>query len=275
MAQSNLEYGGVTLEELDKLDAVRKQIARPEKLARDREEDDVELDRQPVFTTEGEKIDKEEEGEEKNENGGATKQKTPFKRVQLKLQKKRETNSESDKELIVESGNPFEEIATRSPPRDRMTMRQLRNRNRKHKKRMRKYRKNGFLTRDDIIKSKASSQSTLKIMDRTIEKAEFDEKLRNHTQDTWERENKAAEKVREDMKSGRKEEKEDEPISPAMQLLAKEHSDLDRRIAIAEQTMTRKMDRLPNNPYSNVDLRKPTVLHLPLPPLQTLKDDIQ
>lgn len=271
MAQSNLEYGGVTLEELDKLDAVRKLIPRPEKLARDREEDDVELDRKPAFTAEGEKIEEEKKADDKEEVLDDTKKKAPFRRVNLKTQKKRETKS-SDTESIAESANPFEEIATRSPPRDRMTMRQLRNRNRKHKKKMRRYRKNGFLTRNDIIKSKASSQSTLKVQDRALEKAEFDEKLRNHPQETWERENKAAEQVRENMKSGMKEEKEEEPISPAMQLLAKEHSDIDRRIAIAEQTMNRKVDRLPNNPYSNVDLRKPTVLHLPLPPLETLKE---
>ncbi|PIC35083.1 hypothetical protein B9Z55_014546 [Caenorhabditis nigoni] len=266
MAQSNLEYGGVTLEELDKLDAVRKQIPRPEKLARDREEDDVELDRQPAFTAEGEKIEKEEK-----EEIADPKKKAPFRRVQLKLQKKRSTETESTEE----SANPFEEIATRSPPRDRMTMRQLRNRSRKHKKKLARYRKNGFLTRDDIIKSKASTQANVKIRDRTHEKAEFDEKLRNHAQDTWERENKAAEKVREDMAAGRKEEIEQEPISPAMKLLAKENSDIDRRIAIAEQTMFRKVDRLPNNPYSNVDLRKPTVLTLPLPPLDKLKEEVQ
>ncbi|CAO4374492.1 unnamed protein product [Caenorhabditis nigoni] len=266
MAQSNLEYGGVTLEELDKLDAVRKQIPRPEKLARDREEDDVELDRQPAFTAEGEKIEKEEK-----EEIADLKKKAPFRRVQLKLQKKRSTETESTEE----SANPFEEIATRSPPRDRMTMRQLRNRSRKHKKKLARYRKNGFLTRDDIIKSKASTQANVKIRDRTHEKAEFDEKLRNHAQDTWERENKAAEKVREDMAAGRKEEIEQEPISPAMKLLAKENSDIDRRIAIAEQTMFRKVDRLPNNPYSNVDLRKPTVLTLPLPPLDKLKEEVQ
>ncbi|CAP22864.1 Protein CBG01772 [Caenorhabditis briggsae] len=272
MAQSNLEYGGVTLEELDKLDAVRKQIPRPEKLARDREEDDVELDRQPAFTAEGEKIENEEKKETDDpEIGNDLKKKAPFRRVQLKLQKKRSTEAEPTKD----SANPFEEIATRSPPRDRMTMRQLRNRNRKHRKKMARYRKNGFLTRDDIIKSKASTQSNVKITDRTYEKAEFDEKLRNHAQDTWERENKAAEKVREDMAAGRKEEIEPEPISPAMKLLAKEHSDIDRRIAIAEQTMPRKVDRLPNNPYSNVDLRKPTVLTLPLPPLDKLKEEVQ
>lgn len=269
MAQSNLEYGGVTLEELDKLDAVRKQIPRPEKLARDREEDDVELDRKPAFTAEGEKIEMEKT--EEKEGNEENKKKAPFRRVQLKLNKKRETEETDEKE--VESGNPFEEIATRSPPRDWMSMRQLRNRNRKNKKKKRRYRKNGFLTRDDIIKSNKSDHPNVKLNDRTMEKAEFDEKLRNHAQDTWERENKAAEKVREEMKSGIKEEKEEEPISPAIKLLEKEHSDIDRRIAIAEQTMTRKVDRLPNNPFKNVDLRKPTVLTLPLPPLETLSED--
>lgn len=269
MAQSNLEYGGVTLEELDKLDAVRKQIPRPEKLSRDREEDDVELDRKPVFTTSGEKIDV-----EKKEETDDGKKKAPFRRVQLKLQKKRETENAEDTESVPESANPFEEIATRRPPKDWMSMRQLRNRNRKNKKKKRRYRKNGFLTRNDIIKSNKVNNPSVNVVDRTMEKAEFDEKLRNHAQDTWERENKVAEKIREDMKIGRKEETE-EHISPAMQLLAKENSDLDRRIAIAEQTMSRKVDRLPNNPYSNVDLGKPTVLTLPLPPLEKLKEEIQ
>ncbi|CAI2351427.1 unnamed protein product [Caenorhabditis sp. 36 PRJEB53466] len=263
MAQSNLEYGGVTLEELDKLDAVRKQLPRPEKLARDREEDDKDLDRKPAFTAEGEKIEvekKDEEGEKKKE---------PFRRVQLK---KRDTEEDS-KEAIVESENPFEEIATRSPPKDWMSMRQLRNRNRKNKKKKRRYRKNGFLTRDDIIKTKPNDESSaVKLPNLEMEKAEFDEKLRNHAQDTWERENKAAEQVREEMKAGKKEEPK-EPISPAMEMLAKEHADLDHRIAIAEQTGARKTDRLPNNPYSHVDLRKPTVISLPLPPFESLKEE--
>uniref|UniRef100_A0A1I7TE31 Uncharacterized protein n=2 Tax=Caenorhabditis tropicalis TaxID=1561998 RepID=A0A1I7TE31_9PELO len=274
IAQSNLEYGGVTLEELDKLDAVRKQIPRPEKLARDREEDDVELDRQPSFTSNGEKIEVEKKEEKVNGTGAdENKKKAPFRRVQLKLQKKRETESSSEKESLTESANPFEEIATRSPPRDWMSMRQLRNRNKKNKRKRRRYRKNGFLTRDDIIKSNKSEHPNMKLADRELEKAEFDEKLRNHAQDTWERENKAAEKIREDMKSGKKEEKEIEPISPAMKLLEKEHSDIDRRIAIAEQTMGRKVERLPNNPFRIVDLRKPTVLSLPLPPLETLREE--
>ncbi|KAF1758091.1 hypothetical protein GCK72_014549 [Caenorhabditis remanei] len=260
------------LKELDKLDAVRKQIPRPEKLARDREEDDVELDREPVFTATGEKIEVEKK-EKKEEESDDSKKKAPFRRVQLKLQKKRETERDVDTEPAVESANPFEEIATRSPPKDWMSMRQLRNRNRKNKKK-RRYRKNGFLTRDDIIKSNKVNNPSVNVVDRTMEKAEFDEKLRNHAQDTWERENKAAEKIREDMKSGRKEEKEEEHISPAMQLLAKENSDLDRRIAI-EQTMSRKVDRLPNNPYKHVDLGKPTVLTLPLPPFETLKEESQ
>ncbi|CAL2040886.1 unnamed protein product [Caenorhabditis brenneri] len=269
MAQSNLEYGGVTLEELDKLDAVRKQIPRPEKLARDREEDDVELDRKPAFTVEGEKIEEKKEEKANAENM----KKPPFRRVQLKLQKKRETEG-SETEVVAESANPFEEIATRSPPRDWMSMRQLRNRSRKNKKKKRRYRKNGFLTRDDIIKSKKSDDHTdVKIVDRKMEKAEFDEKLRNHAQETWERENKAAEEVREEMKKGTQVQNESEPISPAMKLLAKEHSEIDRRISIAEQMMTRKMDRLPNNPFSNVDLRNPTVLSLPLPPLEKLTEE--
>ncbi|EGT37190.1 hypothetical protein CAEBREN_20959 [Caenorhabditis brenneri] len=269
MAQSNLEYGGVTLEELDKLDAVRKQIPRPEKLARDREEDDVELDRKPAFTVEGEKIEEKKEEKASAENM----KKPPFRRVQLKLQKKRETEG-SETEVVAESANPFEEIATRSPPRDWMSMRQLRNRSRKNKKKKRRYRKNGFLTRDDIIKSKKSDDHTdVKIVDRKMEKAEFDEKLRNHAQETWERENKAAEEVREEMKKGTQVQNESEPISPAMKLLAKEHSEIDRRISIAEQMMTRKMDRLPNNPFSNVDLRNPTVLSLPLPPLEKLTEE--
>lgn len=273
MAQSNLEYGGVTLEELDKLDAVRKQIPRPEKLARDREEDDVELDRKPAFTAEGEKIEeKKDKSIEETSEQEKNKKKSPFRRVQLKLQRKRETEG-VESESIAESANPFEEIATRSPPRDWMSMRQLRNRSRKNKRKKRRYRKNGFLTRDDIIKSKKSDyQTDVKIMDRKMEKAEFDEKLRNHAQDTWERENKAAESLREEMKEEKHVEKEIEPISPAMELLAKEHSEIDRRISVAEQMMTRKMDRLPNNPFSNVDLRKPTVLSLPLPPLEKLTE---
>ncbi|EGT47980.1 hypothetical protein CAEBREN_31677 [Caenorhabditis brenneri] len=285
MAQSNLEYGGVTLEELDKLDAVRKQIPRPEKLARDREEDDVELDRKPAFTVEGEKIEEKKEEKASAENM----KKPPFRRVQLKLQKSKKLFAESsflnikfperetegsETEVVAESANPFEEIATRSPPRDWMSMRQLRNRSRKNKKKKRRYRKNGFLTRDDIIKSKKSDDHTdVKIVDRKREKAEFDEKLRNHAQETWERENKAAEEVREEMKKGPQVQNESEPISPAMKLLAKEHSEIDRRISIAEQMMTRKMDRLPNNPFSNVDLRNPTVLSLPLPPLEKLTEE--
>lgn len=105
-----------------------------------------------------------------------------------------------------------------------------------------------------------------------MEKAEFDEKLRNHAQDTWERENKAAEKKREEMKNGGIEENEEQPISPAMKLLEKENSDINRRIAIAEQTMSRKVDRLPNNPYKQLDLGKPTVISLPLPPLEMMKE---
>ncbi|KAE9421769.1 hypothetical protein Angca_000708, partial [Angiostrongylus cantonensis] len=47
MAQSNLEYGGITLEDLDKLRTSRKLVPRPPNLRRDREEDDALLDRPP------------------------------------------------------------------------------------------------------------------------------------------------------------------------------------------------------------------------------------
>uniref|UniRef100_A0A8R1E0T9 Uncharacterized protein n=1 Tax=Caenorhabditis japonica TaxID=281687 RepID=A0A8R1E0T9_CAEJA len=191
--------------------------------------------------------------------------------------KKRSSEKDVDKDSIAESDNPFEEIATRPPPRDWMSMRQLRNNNRMSKRKRRRYRKNGFLTRDDIIKSSSKSDSeapSVKLVNRDREKAEFDEKKRNIPQETWERENKAAEKVREEMLNGKKEEKK-EPISPAMEMLAKENSDLDRRISIAEQSGSRKVDRLPNNPYSNVDFSKPTVISLPLPPLDSLLENVE
>lgn len=112
----------------------------------------------------------------------------------------------------------------------------------------------------------------MELVNREHEKAEFDQKRRNLAQERWDRENKATEKLREEMMEGKKEAKQ--PISPAMEMLAKEHANLDRRIAIAEQTGARKVDRLPNNPYASMNLGKPTVLSLPLPP-STLEEELR
>ncbi|CAD6192815.1 unnamed protein product [Caenorhabditis auriculariae] len=123
MAQSNLEYGGVTLEELDKLDAIRKIIPRPQTLGRTREEDDKELDRKPIASPTSNSSLAIDSGTASLKTENLKGPKIPFRTVRLK-QPKRETLME----------NPFEDIATRAPPRDYLEFQRLRSKHHIKKK---------------------------------------------------------------------------------------------------------------------------------------------
>ncbi|VDL71231.1 unnamed protein product [Nippostrongylus brasiliensis] len=102
MAQSNLEYGGITLEELDKLDAIRKLVARPKSLPRTREEDDVLLDRVPL------PLDTDAIAPGPKDDSQPRPPRIPFSSI---IGYRRAAEEDAP------GSNPFEEIATRAPPR--------------------------------------------------------------------------------------------------------------------------------------------------------------
>lgn len=123
MAASNLEYGGTTLEELDGLDEERKRISRPEELPRNREEDDLTLDRAPK-----EGVKPEEKAGLKDGEAAAPTPKSPFSRIRLQRMLRDDPLADED------NGNPFEEIATRAPPRSAYEFQKLRKKLRHRKK---------------------------------------------------------------------------------------------------------------------------------------------
>ncbi|CAI5447822.1 unnamed protein product [Caenorhabditis angaria] len=297
MAQSSIEYGGNTLKDFDTLDAIRKLVPRPSNLPRDRLEDDEELDREPIVEADslegqvkakdgeakGKAIEKQEPSEVKPKPKRDTK--SPFRRVELKPNRKRavkneeaqeqeqESSSETDVPPKTSAANPFEEIATRGPPRDYLYMKQLRNRHRKNRKRnRRRYRKHGFLSRDDILKAKPNPEEAPSVKmpeENTKAKAEFEQI--DIRQKTWEREMKATEEKRKEMEEKAKlpprkpedEELEEEILKDPLELRL-EAEEKKKRGGIGKDGLTIK--RLPNNPYRDVDIRKPTVIELPIPP---------
>ncbi|CAB3406686.1 unnamed protein product [Caenorhabditis bovis] len=254
--------------DLELLDAARKVIPRPNNLERTRSEDDKTIDQKPLFpspnpdgtfpeTIEGDhEITSSDEKQLGNETETLRKsRKAPFQRVQLK--RKRDTPPKTDEaKTIADVENPFEEIVTRRPPNDYWQMQKLRKQHRKKNRRKRRKHKNGFLTRDDIIRTHGKQQEpSVQIRDLTREKAEFDHTTRNIAQETWERENKQAELVRQEMENGQA---TSAPIvNPVEKIIEEENGG----------PIPMKIQRLPNNPYKTVDIRKPTIISLPVPPL--------
>ncbi|KAK6748503.1 hypothetical protein RB195_001243 [Necator americanus] len=174
MAQSNLEYGGITLEELDKLAASHRYVPWPSYLPRTRVEDDVLLYRVPMSDTDGIAP-----GPKSNDSDHAPSR--PFSTLVNEiistsggrasrgdvaaLKTSRPSSSgftltapEPGSPLAkpmrrirrasdVDEENPFEDIATRAPPRDQMQLQLVRKMLRQSRHRKKKHR---FLTRDDI-----------------------------------------------------------------------------------------------------------------------------
>ncbi|CAD6192819.1 unnamed protein product [Caenorhabditis auriculariae] len=146
--------------------------------------------------------------------------KIPFRTVRLK-QPKRETLME----------NPFEDIATRAPPRDYLEFQRLRSKHHiKKKKRRHRKRTHEFLTRDDIVKPRSNfdpEEPTLPRKRTTdLERSEFQVGTRVLNQ-LPEIEETTVEEPKEEIKV--------------------------------------KVSRLPNNPFRDINIREPTVLVLPIP----------
>ncbi|PAV90269.1 hypothetical protein WR25_14275 [Diploscapter pachys] len=155
MANSAYEYGGTNLEDLDKLDAIRKEIPRDDSRDRHRAEDDPDSDQEPIYSESGKLLASiaPESGKGKNLTEKVNKIKE-LPEISRKIRQTREKSNE-------QSDNPFEEIATRPPLNQRNLFRQVKNRlsnerrhRHKHKERL------GFLTRDDIIKSHRKTTTT-------------------------------------------------------------------------------------------------------------------
>ncbi|EYC29519.1 hypothetical protein Y032_0006g3015 [Ancylostoma ceylanicum] len=273
-----------SLQDLDKLDASRKVVPRPPTLPRNREEDDVLLDRVPlpldtggaregvatlkpsrppqsgfVMTApepespqakpmgHGGHVTAENRGEEQPK-----KPPSPF-RVIRRLQRRVRRASDPNEE------NPFEDIATRAPPRKT-----------RHKKR-----KHHFLTRDDIYdpqrnaREKMTREDMRKLREELALKPLSAEVGDDHGGSDF-------------TETAPKETISERHLRRPQVAPTEEKFDTDLRTTPAPSHMARttptpldmptlvptvdRAPRLPNNPFSELDISKPTVVHLPIPP---------
>ncbi|EYC29518.1 hypothetical protein Y032_0006g3015 [Ancylostoma ceylanicum] len=305
-----------SLQDLDKLDASRKVVPRPPTLPRNREEDDVLLDRVPLplDTDEiapgpksGETLDHRPSrpfsslvdeiitssggaregvatlkpsrppqsgfvmtapepespqakpmghgGHVTAENRGEEQPKkppSPF-RVIRRLQRRVRRASDPNEE------NPFEDIATRAPPRKT-----------RHKKR-----KHHFLTRDDIYdpqrnaREKMTREDMRKLREELALKPLSAEVGDDHGGSDF-------------TETAPKETISERHLRRPQVAPTEEKFDTDLRTTPAPSHMARttptpldmptlvptvdRAPRLPNNPFSELDISKPTVVHLPIPP---------
>ncbi|KJH44483.1 hypothetical protein DICVIV_09491 [Dictyocaulus viviparus] len=257
MAQSNLEYGGVTLEELDKLDASRKIIPRPQNLPRNREEDDQLLDRIPLDTdTIAPKGKKSEWRELQDERPPSPFSGLPSKitstsnmvhRIMasplmsspsvLRFETQRvdsgpHSSSSALRSIVKKRNaddedeeNPFDEIVTRAPP--------------------------------SHTTNKANRQERNRIREEMGLKPEFDD-LQDGTLPEVNEHNDKPRIYRPPVlttTSGRRERNRDEKITSRLQIPP----------TLIPRIQSRPR-RLPNNPYESIDISKPTILELPIPP---------
>ncbi|EYC29516.1 hypothetical protein Y032_0006g3015 [Ancylostoma ceylanicum] len=318
-----------SLQDLDKLDASRKVVPRPPTLPRNREEDDVLLDRVPLplDTDEiapgpksGETLDHRPSrpfsslvdeiitssggaregvatlkpsrppqsgfvmtapepespqakpmghgGHVTAENRGEEQPKkppSPF-RVIRRLQRRVRRASDPNEE------NPFEDIATRAPPRDQVQLQRIRKilRKTRHKKR-----KHHFLTRDDIYdpqrnaREKMTREDMRKLREELALKPLSAEVGDDHGGSDF-------------TETAPKETISERHLRRPQVAPTEEKFDTDLRTTPAPSHMARttptpldmptlvptvdRAPRLPNNPFSELDISKPTVVHLPIPP---------
>ncbi|PAV65721.1 hypothetical protein WR25_19678 [Diploscapter pachys] len=226
-----------TQTDLDKLDAIRKEIPRDNSRDRHRVEDDPDLDREPIYSESGELLSSiaPESGKSKNLTGKVDK----IKELPEISRKIRQTQEKSHEQ----SDNPFEEIATRPPLNQRNLFRQVKNRLSNERRHRHKHKERfGFLTRDDIIKSHKKTTTTTpfpKLVDSDEVELEKNERLGGR----MDQEQSKNLKVR--------------PINVPENAL----QPLSNRYEASDGLM-----RLRNNPYSEVELGKGNIFMLPVPP---------
>uniref|UniRef100_A0A7I4YKL6 Uncharacterized protein n=1 Tax=Haemonchus contortus TaxID=6289 RepID=A0A7I4YKL6_HAECO len=312
MAQSNLEYGGVTLEDLDKLDKTRELVNGPPASPRDREEVNVlpyyallPLDTDAIApgpknsyyggpqdsfsslardhsSSGGKARDGEARlkttqpptplestmalGEEasampqakpmmkENHQSDVVSEKrprSPFSRIR-RLQRRYRRAVEDD-------GNPFEEIATRPPPRSEVQMQRVRYYLRRHRKPKKKRRRN-FLTRDDIYdperneRSRMTKEERRRLREELALKPTSDEAEDSPVTNPKEAQEELVRLQRPVHTGGREGAHKDFQATPQPDRLP---------------TLIPTMDRLPrlrNNPFQSIDISGPTVISLPIPP---------
>ncbi|CAJ0600931.1 unnamed protein product [Cylicocyclus nassatus] len=314
MAQSNLEYGGITLEELGKLGDSRKIIPRPPNLPRNREEDDISLDSVSLpletddiapgknFTpTETHRPQRPLTGELEEfvaASGGSPQTPSSLKgpspsslvssaltmtateHVYPGAKPLGEKQAKIDISDVVkkppspfrlirrlqrrvrratEEENPFEDIATRAPPRDQMQLQIVRQILRKTRRKKNKH----FLTRNDIYDPKRKDRERMTRVER--------QKLREELAlkpDSVEKQEIA---VADDTAILVKETIRARHIRRPQQAPTDEKFETDLRTTPKPHLPTlvptiEKAPRLPNNPFAELDISKPTIIYLPVPP---------
>uniref|UniRef100_A0A1I7XRU2 G_PROTEIN_RECEP_F1_2 domain-containing protein n=1 Tax=Heterorhabditis bacteriophora TaxID=37862 RepID=A0A1I7XRU2_HETBA len=255
LAQSNLEYGGISLEELTKLETNRKIVDRPSTLERNRVEDDPQLDKKEmdrketesstdVITAEisrGENITSVHSSQALESRKATTGSEhavekvkippSPFRTIRRK-EARRHIPSESD-ESTSENINPFEDIATRSPPRSAAMKTRVRSRRRKTK------------AEDEELSLRRPSNNS-------------QERFEVGKSDLVEDEEESHESVRHRHQRRPQKSPTDESI------------ETDLRTTIPPPTLVPydevRIHRLPDNPFKHYDITRPTVINLPLPP---------
>ncbi|PIO61585.1 hypothetical protein TELCIR_16887 [Teladorsagia circumcincta] len=165
-----------------------------------------------------------------------------------------------NRRAAVDDVNPFEEIATRAPPRDEVQMQRLRYYIRRQRKPKKKRRRN-FLTRNDIYDPQRNQRARMT----TEERKKFREELAlKPTSD--EAEEGSAVKTKEIL------EEQPDPTTRRALHTGGRISQKDSRTTPEPNplpTLIPTVDRLPrlqNNPFRSFDISKPTVIALPIPP---------
>ncbi|VDO52227.1 unnamed protein product [Haemonchus placei] len=289
MAQSNLEYGGVTLEELDELDKTRELVdgppASPHAIAPgprnsyyggsqafsylDRSHSSsggkahdgealLKTTQPPPFSdstiASGEEASAMPQGrpmmkeDHQSDDVAEKRPRSPFSRIR-RLQRRYRRAVEDDE-------NPFEEIATRPPPRSEVQMQRVRYYLRRHRKPKKKRRRN-FLTRDDIYdperneRSRMTKEERRRMREELALKPTSDEAEDSHPKEAQE---ELVHLQRPVHTGGREGTRKDFQATPQPDRLP---------------TLIPTVDRLPrlrNNPFQSIDISGPTVISLPIPP---------
>nr|CDJ83422.1 Protein Y62E10A.19 [Haemonchus contortus] len=272
MAQSNLEYGGVTLEDLDKLDKTRELVNGPPASPRDREEVNV----LPYYALLPLDTDAIAPGPKNSYYGGPQDSFSSLARdhsssggkardgeARLKTTQPptplESTMALGYRRAVEDDGNPFEEIATRPPPRSEVQMQRVRYYLRRHRKPKKKRRRN-FLTRDDIYdperneRSRMTKEERRRLREELALKPTSDEAEDSPVTNPKEAQEELVRLQRPVHTGGREGAHKDFQATPQPDRLP---------------TLIPTMDRLPrlrNNPFQSIDISGPTVISLPIPP---------
>ncbi|KAK6039030.1 hypothetical protein COOONC_23465 [Cooperia oncophora] len=175
---------------------------------------------------------------------------SPFRLIQRLQRRYRRAAADED--------NPFEDIATRPPPRDQVQMQRVRTYLRRHRK-TKKNKRRKFLTRDDIYDPHRNERSRLTKEERRKLREEL--ALKPTSAETEDLPPVKPKQALEERHTRR-------PVHTGGRILPKDPSTTQepRIMPTLIPMVDHQLPRLRNNPYRSYDITKPTVIALPIPP---------